>query len=120
VTIFALSGVDIALWDLKAKAEGVDLATLIAGRRLKEKIETYASLVRYGEPELVARFCQQVTREGYASAKLHEVAMPAIRAGRAAMDPAMTLTIDVNCAWTEEHAASVIPELKALNTLWLE
>jgi L-alanine-DL-glutamate epimerase-like enolase superfamily enzyme len=120
VTIFALSGVDIALWDLKAKAEGVDLATLIAGRRLREEIEAYASLVRYGESDLVARFCEQATREGYASAKLHEIAMPAIRAGRAAMDPAMTLTIDVNCAWSEEHAASVIPELKALNTLWLE
>jgi L-alanine-DL-glutamate epimerase-like enolase superfamily enzyme len=120
VTIFALSGVDIALWDLKAKAEGVDLATLIAGRRLREDIDAYASLVRYGEPDLVARFCRKATSEGYRSIKLHEITMPAIRAGRAAMDPAMTLTIDVNCAWSEEHAASVIPELKALNTLWLE
>jgi L-alanine-DL-glutamate epimerase-like enolase superfamily enzyme len=120
VTIFALSGVDIALWDLKAKAEGVDLATLIAGRRLRDEIDAYASLVRYGEPELVARFCKKATAEGYGSIKLHEITIPAIRAGRAAMDPAMTLTIDVNCAWSEEYAASVIPELKKLNTLWLE
>ncbi|UUZ75801.1 mandelate racemase/muconate lactonizing enzyme family protein [Polaromonas sp. P1(28)-13] len=120
LTIFALSGIDIALWDLKAKAEGVDLATLLAGKRVRERVDAYASLVRYGSADLVARFCEKATHEGYSSAKLHEITMPEIRAGRAAIDPAMSFTVDVNCAWTEDYAASVIPELKALNTLWLE
>lgn len=120
LTIFALSGVDMALWDLKAKATGVDLATLIAGRRCRESVQAYASLVRYGRSDLVSRFSAQAAREGYESVKLHEVTMPEIRAGRAAIDPSMTFTIDVNCNWTEEFAARVMPELKALNTLWLE
>lgn len=120
LTIFALSGIDIALWDLKAKADGVDLATLVAGRRCREQVATYASLVRYADPGLVARYCEQAAREGYPSVKLHEVSMPEIRAGRAAIDRATTFTVDVNCSWTEAFATEVIPELKALDTLWLE
>lgn len=120
LTIFALSGIDIALWDLKAKAEGVDLATLIAGRRQRESVPAYASLVRYGDANVVARFCEQAAREGYGSIKLHEVTMPEIRAGRGAIDRSLSFTVDVNCSWTEAFAASVIPELTALDTLWLE
>ena len=119
LTIFALSGVDIALWDLKGKIEGVDLATLVAGRRVRDSVDAYASLVRYGTPDLVARFCKKATDEGYRSVKLHEVTIPEIRAGRAATDPSMSFTVDVNCAWDEEYASAVLPELKALNTLWL-
>lgn len=120
LTIFALSGIDMALWDLKAQAEGVDLATLIAGRRKRESVSAYASLVRYGRADLVARFCEQATREGYSSIKLHEITLPEIRAGRAAMGPTPTMTVDVNCNWTEAYATEVIPELIALQTLWLE
>lgn len=120
LTIFALSGVDIALWDLKAKAAGMDLATLVAGERKRESVQAYASLVRYGRADLVARFSEQAAREGYGSVKLHEVTMPEIRAGRAAIDRSMSFTVDVNCNWSEAFAASVIPELKALDTLWLE
>ena len=120
LTIFALSGIDIALWDLKAKAQGVDLATLIAGRRRRSVVPAYASLVRYGEPGLVARYCEQAAREGYRSIKLHEVAMPEIRAGRGAIDRSLTFTVDVNCNWTEAFAKEVIPELIELETLWLE
>ncbi len=120
VTLFALSGIDMALWDLQAKAAGVDLATLVAGRRCRESVPAYASLVRYGRSDLVSRFSEQAAREGYGSVKLHEITMPEIRAGRAAIDPSMSFTVDVNCNWSEAFAASVIPELKALDTLWLE
>lgn len=120
LTIFALSGIDIALWDLKAKAEGVDLATFIAGQRARETVQTYASLVRYGTPNLVAKYCEQAQAEGYRSIKLHEVTMPEIRAGRRAIDRAISFTVDVNCNWTEAFAAEAIPELLALETLWLE
>ncbi len=120
ITIFGLSGIDTALWDLKAKEKNVDLATLIAGKRCRESVQTYASLVRYGQADLVARYCEQAAREGYESIKLHEITMPEIRAGRGAIDRSLSFTVDVNCNWTEEFAASVIPELKSLDTLWLE
>ena len=121
ITVFGISGVDIALWDLKAKAEGVSLARLLTGgARLREEVTSYASLVRYGRADLVAKFSEQAAREGYPMIKLHEVTMPEIRAGRGAIDPAVQFTVDVNCSWSEAYAASVLPELKALDTLWLE
>ncbi|NTH16591.1 mandelate racemase/muconate lactonizing enzyme family protein [Agrobacterium rhizogenes] len=119
ITIFALSGVDIALWDLKAKAEGRSLAALLSASP-RADIEAYASLVRYGDSDLVARFSERACSQGYRTLKLHEVTMPEIRAGRAAVDPAMKFTVDVNCNWSAEIASDYLPELAALDTLWLE
>src|SRR5207244_11327471 len=50
ITMFAISGLDIALWDIAAKAQGVPLHRLIGGAR-REKIPGYASLMRIGKPE---------------------------------------------------------------------
>lgn len=121
LTTFALSGIDIALWDLKAKAQGQRLVDLLTdGRPRCDHVTPYASLVRYGEPDLAARFAEQARAEGYTSIKMHEIDMAAIRAARAVLPREISFTVDVNCSWTEAQALDAIPELKALNTLWLE
>src|SRR3981189_1476354 len=57
ITMFAISGLDIALWDLAARAKGVPLHRLLgAAKRLR--IPAYASLLRIGTPDSVARECQ--------------------------------------------------------------
>ena len=53
ITMFAISGLDIALWDLAAKVKGVPLHRLI-GDAKRTRIPAYASLLRIGTPELVA------------------------------------------------------------------
>ena len=55
ITMFAISGLDIALWDLAARAEGVPLHRLIGQARRTRQIPAYASLLRIGAPHLVAR-----------------------------------------------------------------
>lgn len=119
LTVFAISGVDIALWDLKAQAAGVPLHALL-GTTQRTGVDAYASLVRYGEPELVARYAAKARAEGYASIKLHEITRDCIAAGRAAAGPQMHLTVDVNCAWTLAEAQQMLPELAALDIAWLE
>src|SRR5258707_6872787 len=53
ITMFAISGLDIALWDLAGKVQGVPLHRLIgAGKRAR--IPAYASLLRIGTAEGVA------------------------------------------------------------------
>ncbi|MCB0084657.1 MAG: hypothetical protein KDE47_27140, partial [Caldilineaceae bacterium] len=42
IAIMALSGVDLALWDLLGKAEGVPVYTLLGGKQ-KERIRAYAT-----------------------------------------------------------------------------
>src|SRR5882724_4492248 len=53
ITMFAISGLDIALWDLAARVNGVPLRQLI-GETRRTRIRAYASLLRIGMPELVA------------------------------------------------------------------
>ena len=45
--IHALSGLDIALWDIRGKLEGVPVSTLLGGARRK-RVEAYASWLQYG------------------------------------------------------------------------
>jgi L-alanine-DL-glutamate epimerase-like enolase superfamily enzyme len=119
VTMFAISGVDIALWDLKAQAANVPLVALLGGAR-RERIDSYASLVRYGDPELVERFAREAVAEGYRSVKLHEIAPDCIAAGRRGAGAGVHLTVDVNCAWSADHARAMIPMLKEQGIDWLE
>tara|TARA_R110002096_G_scaffold67332_11_gene163423 strand:- start:29351 stop:30424 length:1074 start_codon:yes stop_codon:yes gene_type:complete len=119
ITIFALSGVDLALWDLKAKAEGVSLAELLGGR-VREEIPAYASLVRYADLDLVAQKCESAASAGYEEIKLHEITMPEIRKCRETIGPDLRMTVDVNCNWTLDFTREVIPELIALGSRWLE
>src|SRR5688572_30386260 len=64
ITMFAISGLDIALWDLAAKAKGVPLHRLIGAAKCT-RIPAYASLLRIGKPELIASECETALRRGY-------------------------------------------------------
>lgn len=119
VTLFALSGLDIALWDLAAKQDGRSLAEHLGGRR-REQVPAYASLVRYGAPQPVAEIASRAKAEGYSDIKLHEIAYENIAAARAAVGEGIRLTTDVNCHWSVTEAEAILPRLKALNLFWVE
>ncbi len=118
VTTFAISAADIALWDLAAKAEAVSLAELIGGRR-RGDLPAYASLVRYGDPALVAEKAAEAVGRGYPVLKLHEITLEAIRAGREGGGD-VPLTVDVNCNWSAERVLDWAPALREIGLHWLE
>ena len=119
ITAFALSGLDIALWDLAGKAAGKPLHTLLGGAK-RERLPCYASLLRYSDPSLVARQCEQALAEGFAAIKLHEVSEPAIAAARAALPRDTPLLLDVNCEWSVEDAIAIGRRLAPMAPGWLE
>ena len=119
ITIFAISGVDIALWDIAAKLAGKPLADLIGGPKRAE-VPVYASLVRYGEPNLVQDIAARAISEGYRHIKLHEVAYDPIAAGRRAIGPGVPLMTDVNCRWNLTQAELTLQRLKDLDMFWVE
>jgi L-alanine-DL-glutamate epimerase-like enolase superfamily enzyme len=96
ITMFAISGLDIALWDLAARAKGVPLHRLI-GTSKRARIPAYASLLRIGAPELVAGECETALRRGYAAIKLHETTTPPVFAARQAIGLNIPLMVDMNC-----------------------
>src|SRR5258705_3027886 len=61
ITMFAISGLDIALWDLAARARAEPLHRLLGGRK-RARIPAYASLLRIGNPEHVAGGCETALR----------------------------------------------------------
>ena len=119
ITAFALSGLDIALWDLAGKAAGLPLHRLIGGAR-RESLACYASLLRYAEPGLVARHCIQARGEGFAAIKLHEVSEAAIVAAREAIGADTPLLLDVNCEWRPMEAIAAGRRLRAVDPAWFE
>lgn len=119
ITIYALSGIDIALWDIAAKRKGVSLAEHLGGRR-RDAVLAYASLVRYGDAKLVTQFAERAVGEGFRDVKLHEIALEPIDAGRRAVGPNVRLTTDVNCNWPLDHAEKMLLEMKRLDLFWVE
>jgi L-alanine-DL-glutamate epimerase-like enolase superfamily enzyme len=119
LTIFAISGLDIALWDIAGKRAGVSVARLIGGRS-RETVPAYASLMRYGDPGLVERFSAKAAGDGFADVKLHEIARETIGAGRKGAGPKVRLTTDINCNWSVADTEAIMPFLKEIDLFWLE
>jgi D-galactarolactone cycloisomerase len=119
ITAFALSGLDIALWDLAGKAAGKPLHALLGGAR-RERIACYASLLRYADKSLINEYCRRTVDEGHRAIKLHEVSEPVIAAARAAVPRDVALLLDVNCEWSVPDAIAVGKRLAPLALEWFE
>lgn len=117
---FALSGLEIALWDIVGKVAGQPVWQLLGGTR-KETIPAYASLFRIGTPELVARVAGKAVERGYESVKLHEHSIEAVAAARAAIGPGVALMVDTNCTWDSlDNVVAFCKEVEPYNLAWLE
>ncbi len=119
ITAFALSGLDIALWDIAGKAAGKPLHALLGGAR-RERLDCYASLLRYADAGLVTRYCEQAVGEGFGAIKLHEVSEPVIAAARAAVPRSAAFLLDVNCEWSVAEASVIGRRLAPMGLDWFE
>ena len=119
ITAFALSGLDIALWDIAGKVAGKPLCELLGGTR-RASVPCYASLLRYADRALVAQYCKRAVDEGYGSVKLHEVDEGVIAAARAAVPREIDLLLDVNCEWNVADAIAIGKRLAPIGLAWFE
>ncbi len=119
ITMFAISGLDIALWDLAAKAKGVPLNRLL-GARKRQRIGAYASLLKIGDPERVAEQAQEAVGRGYPAVKLHETTLPAVFAARQAIGEGVPLMVDMNCPLDGAGAAAFAHACRDARLKWLE
>jgi len=117
--IYALSGIDIALWDIAGKAAGVPLYRLLGGSP-RADLPAYASLLRYGTVEAVALYTTQALARGYRLIKLHEITVPEVKAARDVAGAGVPIMIDTNCPWTVQQAVEMARRLAPLDPHWIE
>jgi L-alanine-DL-glutamate epimerase-like enolase superfamily enzyme len=119
ITIFALSGLDIALWDIAGKAANLPLHRLLGGAG-QASLPGYASLLKYRDPERVAARTKLAIQQGYRHIKLHETEEAEVRAAREAVGHDVAIMVDTNCPWTPEEARHMTLRLRSYDLHWLE
>jgi L-alanine-DL-glutamate epimerase-like enolase superfamily enzyme len=119
ITMFAISALDIALWDLAARAKGVPLHNLL-GAQKRAKIPAYASLLRIGAPELVADECKTALGLGYSAIKLHETTTAPVHAARQVIGGGIPLMVDLNCPMDGATAIAFAHSCREAEPLFLE
>src|SRR5207237_2351769 len=119
ITMFAISGLDIALWDLAARAQGVPLHRLL-GMQKRAKIPAYASLLRIGAPDLVAGECKTARAQGYSAIKLHETTTAPVKSARQAIGENIPLMVDLNCPMDGAAAIAFAHACREAAPLFLE
>ncbi|SFZ85419.1 Mandelate racemase / muconate lactonizing enzyme, N-terminal domain [Devosia enhydra] len=119
----ALSGVDIALWDLKARAAGVPLATLLGSS--PGPVPTYVSPIAFrATPAETAADASSYLDQGYRAFKLKigrgiATDLAHIEAARSALG-SLPLYLDVNCGYDVPTAIALARALPRFDIGWLE
>ncbi|MDK3258725.1 enolase C-terminal domain-like protein [Blastococcus capsensis] len=119
----ALSAIDVALWDLKARLLGVPLTALLPAFR--ESVPVYGSggFTSYSLPTLERQLAGWVA-DGMTQVKMKVGRDPdqdedRVRAARAAIGDA-DLFVDANGAWSRKQALRWADVLAACGVTWLE
>ncbi len=117
---FALSGLDIALWDIAGKMAGKPVWQMLGGKK-RDSVPAYASLFRLTKPELVEKVSGAAAARGYDHIKLHEHSIEAVVAARSAIGPKRSLMVDTNCYWDKvDEVVAFCEASEPYNLRWLE
>jgi D-galactarolactone cycloisomerase len=119
--MYALSGLDIALWDILGKSKGLPICRLLGGEPCA-KLPAYASLLKYGDTDVVVRTCEAALDRGYSELKIHETGRAEITAAAQLLRRHNngSLMVDVNAPWTLQEALAAVAPLRELGLKWIE
>ncbi|MGH8687441.1 MAG: mandelate racemase/muconate lactonizing enzyme family protein [Burkholderiales bacterium] len=124
-TCLAMSGIDMALWDIRGKAAGLPLYRLLGGAR--RPIPAYAGGVSLGYqlPEQLVEEVRKSRSIGYKAVKLRvgdtvKRDLERIRAVRKAFGDDVVILADANIGYDVEDVRQAMPGLDELCVGWLE
>ncbi|MBT6543089.1 MAG: mandelate racemase/muconate lactonizing enzyme family protein, partial [Rhodobacteraceae bacterium] len=117
---FALSALDIALWDIAGKIAGEPIHRLLNTESCRQELPVYASLLRMQDAASVAKVSADAVARGYRHIKLHERSLECVSAARDAIGTDVALMLDSNCAWSVDEAIDQAKMMAEQNLLWLE
>jgi L-rhamnonate dehydratase len=127
VLIHAISGVDMALWDIKGKKLGMPVWKLLGGG-FHKKLRCYASVLFGDTPEQTYKEASRLRDLGFTAAKFgwgpmgkdakNDVAL--VAKARAGLGEQMDLMVDAGLAWDTKTAIQRAEAFGQYNPFWLE
>ncbi|HXZ37311.1 MAG TPA: mandelate racemase/muconate lactonizing enzyme family protein [Thermodesulfobacteriota bacterium] len=134
---YAVSAVEMALWDLLGKYHGVPVYELLGGmvsravapyptlravmdEKEEKKVPVYASLQTFRTAEEVGLIAKAAVEEGFKSVKLHQVDIPSVRVTREAVGGGIEVTMDVNGVFNSLEAERFARQLAEFDIGWFE
>jgi len=125
----ALAAIDIALWDIRGKAFGQPLASLVGGRRTKVPAYASGALMRSFSLDRILKAAPVLVEKGFRQMKT-QLALPGdtnpvkeverIRLLREAVGDEIDLMCDINQRWDVRQAISIGQRLEPFGLYWLE
>ncbi len=121
----ALSGIDMALWDIRGKAANMPLYRLLGGSR--KRMPAYAGGISLGfqAPESLVEEAREYVAAGYKAVKLRlgdnaRDDVLRVQAVRKGLGPDIEILTDANTNYRLSDARRVIPALAEARVGWLE
>ncbi len=120
----AISAVDVALWDLKAKVLDVSLAALLGPARTEVRAYGSGGFTSYSDERLASQLGAWA-RAGFSAVKMKVGTHPErdpdrVRIAREAIGPDVELFVDANGAWSRKEALAQAELYAQWNVTWLE
>jgi L-alanine-DL-glutamate epimerase-like enolase superfamily enzyme len=126
ITVSALSGIDIALWDLLGKALGQPVWRLLGGR-LRARIPAYAS-GGWAPVGSVGKQLRQYVERGHRAVKMRvglqdrsvDDSAARVREARESLGPEVGLMVDAHGTWSVREAQRFARKVADCDLAWLE
>ena len=119
IVTMALSGVDMALWDLKARKSDVSVLELLGGS-VHEKVLGYASFPPLRTPERIETETKRAIEHGYQAIKLHELESELVAITREVGGKDLKIMVDVNGHFDLDDAIAFSHDIAEHNVFWFE
>ncbi len=123
----AMSGIDLALWDIRGKVMGRSVSELLGGAR-RDKLRAYASSLMPETPMEAARLAEQYAMQGYTAMKFgwgpigrdRKLDEELVQAIRSAVGDDVDVMIDAGGVWDLKEALSMATVYERYGVYWLE